>query len=203
MRIAITRARRRLRPPLLACAAVVALAVAAGPADAHFYVSHYTRDNDNCTNRLVDPMNVVFYGKHAYPSHDAHLMEKLGGWNNSDGGTQSFWTHGECRSQSGQRADNCGVCDRDHMRFFQNKGFDRKGRWGVVSDAHHDVPDVGCLNHKDATPDGPDQGKGMVNEVLYGHVRTSFHNWGNTAGIKQCDGEKARSNGYVLFAGTG
>lgn len=193
---------------LVALAASLIVAVA----QAHFEVSHYTRPGNSCGNSVVDPNNVVFYGRHGYPSHGAHLMRKYGdGWTNSDGTSQSVWTHGECRALTGQRADDCGVCNRHHMRFFLNKG--RVGvKYHTVSDAHTDVltcRPVGSLPncipcHKNRTPSGSNDGRLIVaNALRHAVPRIFYEKWGNNGGIKQCDGQKARSDGYVLYLGTG
>jgi hypothetical protein len=177
-----------------------------------FEVSHYTRPGDNCGNRLVDPNNVVFYGRHGYPSHAAKLIRKYGdGWTNTEGSTQSVWTHGECRAMTGQRADDCAICNRHHMRFFLNKG--RVGiKYYTAADAHTDIltcsrnsPPLSCSPcHKNDTPYGSDHGRAVVaNALHYAVPRFGYRFWGNTGKIQQCDGQVAHGDGYVLYLGTG
>jgi hypothetical protein len=148
-------------------------------------------------------MNVVFAGKHGYASHSAQLMKKYGGWTHTDGSTQSFWTHHICPDQLGQRADEpdyC-TCGRYHMRFFQNKDLDRKRRYDTVSDAHKDSKTY-CGNY---VKNGDfDAARGIVHEILYGHVPGfGGTDWGNSGGLKQCNGKRSRSDGTQLWVYTG
>lgn len=193
-------------PRLIAISSLLLLAAALqAPAatQAHLSISHYTRGGTNCNDHLIDPINVMFYGLHGYPTRAAHILHKYAGWDNHDGSHQSFWTHGECREQTGQRADDCGFCNRHHGRFFMNKGFDTKGRYDTVMDAHTDVFSSYCGKHKNDTPYGSDHARASVANAMNGHYRLTWHDWGNGGHIKQCDGEYVHGDGYALWVDVG
>jgi hypothetical protein len=198
-------------PMLLAAAAVLLLGVAAG-ARAHLNVSDYTR-KPNCpaTPTRVDPINVIFYGRFNNYATDASIVDHGAGFWNTQGSQQSEWTHGHCLGQKRQRADDCGTCNRFHLRFFANWDRDKHGNIDVVSDAHHDQV-VDCPNrpgpgthrgHRDA-PHGPNEARRAIRDRLRGGVRSyglrfSVHDRGNNRPTYQCTKPPATSDGRQLY----
>jgi hypothetical protein len=194
----------------VAAVGAIGMFVLASSATAHFQVSRYTRSGGSCADRLVDPINVIFFGRKAYPSHAAQALEKWGGWTYTSGSVQSIWTHGNCHAQLGQRADKDGG-DRDHGRLFQNEGLDSKGRYVTVMDAHRDRvacrentgPGTGhdCAEcHKNQTPNGSNHARERVSNFVVGHTRKQRHRYfGGSGKIKQCDGKYAHADGDALW----
>jgi hypothetical protein len=191
---------RRRRARLTATAVAAGLLLTAwspAPAGAHLNVSKYTRqDCGGGSSHLVDPINVVFYDKRSTAGQVAKDLHDRVGWDDDSGSSQSFFTHGSCYGMDRQRASNCGVCNRDHIRLFVNADADSRGNWYVIGDAHHDK--VTTCGH---VADTYDDARGVINEGWYGHFATHFAYWGNTASMKQCTGRHTASDGNVLYAG--
>jgi hypothetical protein len=165
-------------------------------------------------SHAVDPINVVWYGRHASADQVAQELGRFGGWNSNDEELGSWADHqyvrtsrSSCARESQQRASACAICDRDHIRLFDvGRG---RARF-AVGDAHYDKDvffNPGCVK---------------LNVIPAGHISSSFTAsrdeigefwpnrgspprlayWGNTRRLRQCDGSMPHSDGYVLEEGT-
>jgi hypothetical protein len=188
---------------VLGIAAAMAMLVAPA-AMADFSSSDYTYDS-GCTNP-IDPVNFVWYGATAYASNSAYHTQVHTGWGNTSGSSQSFVTHGSCRVLNEQRASAGGSSTRFHIRLFQTYHLDANGRYESVGGAHHEdwvFPCGHAVDSNGSNGSGFDQGKAAMFNALYGshHYYGANQYWGNTRNFKQCDGDYAGSNGYVLWFG--
>jgi len=179
--------------------------LAASPARADFSSSEYTYGDCSADSR-VDPINFVWYGATAYASNSGVHTQAHTGWSNTDGSSQVFFTHGSCRSNNTQRASAGGSSTRFHIRLFQTYHLDDEGRFETVGAAHHEDYVFPCGHAVDSNGDagsGFDQGKLELFSRLYGthHYYGANAYWGNTISMRQCDGDYAGSNGYVIWFG--
>lgn len=75
----------------------------------------------------------------------------------------------------------------------------------VVGDAHHDYASSNCPEihvgpigfHKHESIGFNDSRNSIYQMWVKAHYREHFDYWGNTRGIKSCDGNYIRSDGYV------
>jgi len=183
--------------------ATLLMLLMAAPARADFSSSEYTYGD--CGGSRVDPINFVWYGATAWASNSALHTEHHTGWSNTSGSSQVFFTHGSCRAMNAQRAS--GTYSRFHIRLFQTAHLDDKGRYETVGDAHHEDWVLSCPGHavdaNGANGSGFDQGKLEMFSRIYGshHYYGANVYWGNTISMRQCDGDYAGSNGYVIWFG--
>ena len=89
----------------------------------------------SCSGHPVDPLNIVWTGRHADGHNVARLVEKKAGWDGNTGTGQSFKSHGGCYAQKDQR--NLGNVSKHHMRFFEMPEFSY-GSYYTFSDAHRE-----------------------------------------------------------------
>jgi hypothetical protein len=176
----------------------------AGPADAHFDASsRFTHDDcPGTTGNRVDPVNVVFtvwgtWGR-AVSQGESHA-----GWENTSGTSQSFLDHGSCYTMHAQRASGSGT--RFHIRV-RGQHPDAALGWTATGDAHHEdlvafpIPCGHAVDSNGPGGSGFDQGRDELEArfAAAGHS-TSRAWWGNTQSFKQCDGDYAGSDGWVVF----
>lgn len=194
-----------MRRTLLVPAAILALGAAlAGPASAHFDAStRYTSRACPATSETrVDPINVVFHTWGTW-GRVASQVEAHARWTSTSGSTQFFSDHGGCYEAHAQRAS--GERSRFHVRI-RGQHPDTSLGWTATGDAHHEdlvVFPVPCGHAVDANgPEGSgfDQGREELRRRLEaaGHPGSLVW-WGNTRSFKQCDGDYAASDGWVLY----
>lgn len=196
-------ARRGARVALSAAAVTTSLFVSAVDAHADFAVYPYTHGS-GCSGR-IDPITFVYYGQTAHQNNSLNHTATHMGWRNSDGSNQTFSSHGNCRTQHWQRADSCGICNRYHTRAGQTWHQDLLGRYETVLTPHHEEISVAHLCH--AVDGNGSRGSGFDkarSAMIRGHLYThhywgDYAYWGNTATRRQCDGDRAGSNGYVAW----
>lgn len=186
-------------------AGLVALGAAlAAPASAHFDASsRYTHRGcpETAANR-VDPINVVFHAWGTW-GRAVSQIESHAGWTSTSGSTQSFTDHGACYDAHAQRASGEGT--RFHVRV-RGQHADPSLGWTATGDAHHEdlvVFPVPCGHAVDSNGPGGsgfDQGREelRIRFEAAGHPTYRMW-WGNTRSFKQCDGDYASSDGWVVF----
>jgi hypothetical protein len=184
---------------------LVALGAAlAGPASAHFdSSSRYTyRTCPATVESRVDPVNVVFHGWGTW-GRAASQIESHAGWTSTSGSSQSFADHGGCYEMHAQRASGEGT--RYHVRV-RGQHPDTSLGWTATGDAHHEdlvVFPVPCGHAVDSNgPEGSgfDQGREELRLRLESAGHPTYRVWwGNTRSFKQCDGDYASSDGWVVF----
>jgi hypothetical protein len=186
-------------------AGLVALGAAlAGPASAHFDASsRYTHRACPATiENRVDPVNVVFHAWGTW-GRVVSQIESHAGWTATSGSTQSFTDHGGCHDAHAQRASGEGT--RFHVRV-RGQHPDPSLGWTATGDAHHEdlvlfpVPCGHAVDSNGPSGSGFDQGRDelRLRFEAAGHS-TSRAWWGNTRSFKQCDGDYASSDGWVVF----
>ena len=187
-----------------ALAALAALAGAAGgPAEAHFDTSsRYThRSCPAVAESQVDPVNVVFHEWGTW-GRAASQIESHAGWTATSGSPQFFADHGGCHEVHAQRASGEGT--RFHVRL-RGQHADASLRWVAVGAAHHEdvvvFPPCGhAVDSNGPEGSGFDQGRDELERrfLAAGHsTRRAW--WGNTRSFKQCDGDYAASDGWVVY----
>lgn len=207
------RVRRLVQWTLLTAVAFVALApMASGsrPYARFGLTAPYTFNKCGGGARNVDPLNVLWYGRNALPSKVARGLEAWGHWDHDDYQSPYGVDHqyvgesGGCFRDDAQRADDCAICNRNHVRLFSTES--SRHRLYVIGDAHHDSDSffAGCTNvavagHVASSFDNP---RDAIRGFWRHHAKTKYHYWGNTRAIKQCDDSRPHSDGYVLYAGT-
>jgi hypothetical protein len=188
---------------LLATSGVV-LAAGAGAAHAHLDGgAPYTHEGCPASfENRVDPVNVVFTGWGTWGRAESQI-ESHAGWTTTSGTTHSFVDHGACRPMHTQRASGEGT--RFHVRV-RGQHPDAALGWTATGDAHHEdlvVFPVPCGHAVDSNGPGGsgfDQGRDELARrfASAGH-RTERVWWGNTESFKQCDGDYAASDGWVVL----
>jgi hypothetical protein len=188
--------------------AITALASAATPGTPGYIglLQPYTY-HTGCGGGPVDPLNVVWFGSYATTTHVAAGLVLYGGWNHDDykspagvdtQAVQETPASGGCVRDHVQRADDCAICDRNHIRLFPTAS---NGAIYVTGDAHHDAI---ALFYQ-----------GCTKAVVAGHYASDFNgprdrivsfwpggaihydDWANTRSIKQCNGSFPHSDGFV------
>jgi hypothetical protein len=183
---------------------VILGAALAGPASAHFDASsRYTHQGcPALAENRVDPVNVAFHAWGTW-GRAASQIESHAAWTSSSGSGQSFADHGGCYDAHAQRASGEGT--RFHVRI-RGQHPDPSLGWTATGDAHHEdlvVFPVPCGHAVDSNGPGGsgfDQGR----EELRRRFEAAGHSthrawWGNTRSFKQCDGDYASSDGWVVF----
>ena len=192
---------------LLAASLAVAgllLGLGGGVAVAHFdAASPYTHAGcPAAVAKRVDPINVVFTGWGTWGRAESQIQSHAG-WTATSGSVQSFVDHGACRPMHTQRASGEGT--RFHVRL-RGQHPDAVLGCTATGDAHHEdlvVFPAPCGHAVDSNgPDGSgfDQGRDELERrfVSAGHPSGRAW-WGNTQSFKQCDGDYAASDGWVVF----
>jgi hypothetical protein len=192
---------------LLAASLAVAgllLGLGSSVAVAHFdATSPYTHaECPAAFGNRVDPINVVFTGWGTWGRAESQIQSHAG-WTATSGSAQSFVDHGACRPMHTQRASGEGT--RFHVRL-RGQHADAALGWTATGDAHHEdlvVFPAPCGHAVDSNgPDGSgfDQGRDELERrfVSGGHPSSRAW-WGNTQSFKQCDGDYAASDGWVVF----
>ena len=164
---------------------------------------------------VVDPINVVWYGRGAIADRVAHKLWQLD-WNHDDrnspygqGGLQ-FVRQRQigCTASNAPRATSCAICERDHVRLFQtliihSSGDSVTSKRFVVGDAHHDhlsylggcSSGLGLAGHVARFNQGRNSLLSAWGDISGAGARF----WGNTRRIRQCDGHANASDGYVIY----
>jgi hypothetical protein len=150
----------------------------------------------------VDPVNVLFHGWGTW-GRAVSQIESHAGWTVTSGSAQRFLDHETCSPLHDQRASGQG--SRFHIRI-RGQHPDPELGWTATGDAHHEdlvlVP-WPCGHAVDASgPSGSgfDQGRDALQARFAeaGHAWSRVW-WGNTQSFKQCDGDYAGSDGWVLL----
>jgi hypothetical protein len=150
----------------------------------------------------VDPVNVVFTGWGTWGRAESQI-ESHAGWTAASGSLQSFVDHEACRPMHTQRASGEGT--RLHVRL-RGQHPDPALGWTAMGDAHHEdlvVFPVPCGHAVDANgPGGSGFDRGR--DELARSFESAGHGservwWGNTQSFKQCDGDYAASDGWVVL----
>jgi hypothetical protein len=180
------------------------LSVGSPSARAHFdAVEPYThRTCPASPTTRTDPVNVVFHGWGTW-GRAADQVESHTGWAWTSGSSQSFVDHGVCRPFHAQRASSFG--SRFHVRL-RGQHPDVLLRWTAAAAAHHEdlvllpLPCGHAVDSNGPGGSGFDQGRDELRDrmALAGHASYRVW-WGNTQSFKQCDGDFAGSDGWVLF----
>jgi hypothetical protein len=185
---------------------VVTLAVTlvVTPAQAHVDAGEpYTqRSCPGAPEARTDPVNVVFHGWGTW-GRAAGQVESHAGWTTTSGSTQSFVDHGTCRPFHAQRASGLG--SRFHLRV-RGQHRDELLGWISLGAVHHEdlvllpLPCGHAVDSNGPAGSGFDQGRDELRDRLTAAGHASFLGWwGNTQSFKQCDGDYAGSDGWVLF----
>ncbi len=189
----------------LVCAALLPSLLLAPPiARAHFDAGEgYAHRTCPATpSTRADPVNVVFHGWGTW-GRAVSQIESHAGWTSTYGSMQSFVDHGSCRPFHAQRASSLG--SRFHVRL-RGQHADEVLGWTTTAAAHHEdlvllpLPCGHAVDSNGAGGSGFDQGR----DELRGRFATGGHAWyrvwwGNTQSFKQCDGDYAGSDGWVIF----
>ncbi len=200
-----------VRPSLGALAFMVAALVTPLVASGAFpaFSDPYTqKDDGNCTQNAVDPINVVFAGSVAGLDNTVDQIETHADWHTSSGSAQNLTVRVSssgyaCRGQGAQRANNSLVESRFHTRLWLIPHTQGTNDKDTVGDAHHEdfeefrcFPPSHAVDSNGSTGSGFDWGRRELRDEFdrAGHV-TANHNWGNTRNFRQCDGDYAGSNG--------
>jgi hypothetical protein len=188
---------------LLAISGAV-LAAGAGVAHAHFdRGAPYTHEGCPASfENRVDPVNVVFTGWGTWGRAESQI-ESHAGWTATSGTTHSFVDHGACRPMHTQRASGEGTRFQVRVR---GQHPDAALGWTATGDAHHEdlvVFPVPCGHAVDSNGPGGsgfDQGRDELVRrfASAGHPAERVW-WGNTQSFKQCDGDYAASDGWVVL----
>jgi hypothetical protein len=193
----------RLLAVVLATAGVV-LGAGAGAALAHFDGGNpYTHEGCPASfENRVDPVNVVFTGWGTWGRVESQIQSHAG-WAATTGSTQSFVDHVECRAMHTQRASGQGT--RFHVRL-RGQHPDAVLGWTAMGDAHHEdliafpVPCGHAVDANGSGGSGFDQGRDELARRFAGAGHPSERVWwGNTQSFKQCDGDYAASDGWVVL----
>jgi hypothetical protein len=189
------------------------LAVLAGaPAlEAHFSSGLYSHKRSDCESR-TDPITVVFYG-YADADRTNNHIKFHAGWGGGTGGGQHFASHGVCGA--GTRHAESGTFTRYHIRMRKTYHGDATWATTTTGTPHHEdwvstcnwglgghAVDKGGVSQSGSNWSGFDMGRKRIFQALYGKTGHNFAgsvNWGNTREFKQCDGDKAGSNGTVFW----
>jgi hypothetical protein len=174
------------------------------PALAHFdAAARYThRTCPAGVATRTDPVNVVFHGWGTW-ARAASQVESHVGWTATSGSGQSFVDHGACALQHAQRAS--GEASRFHVRV-RGQHWDAVLGWTATAGVHHEdlvlfpVPCGHAVDANGSAGSGFDQGRRALESgfLAAGHA-TQRSWWGNTQSFKQCDGDYAASDGWVVF----
>jgi hypothetical protein len=147
-----------------------------------------------------DPTNIVITWSGDTYNAVNHFYHHHTNWNNTEG--SDFW-HLEhcCRDlQVTQRANDCGTCDRYHIRFYTGSWDDNNGLYTTAA-VHHDV-NYECTNGRIGhVGQDYDQLKVYVanNMAAGGHYNIAPY-WDNTDPAYQpCIGKFIGNNGYVRY----
>jgi hypothetical protein len=150
----------------------------------------------------TDPVNVVFTGWGTWGRADSQIQSHAG-WTATSGSSQSFVDHDACWPMHAQRASNEGT--RFHIRL-RGQHPDAALGWTAMGDAHHEdlvMFPVPCGHAVDANGSGGsgfDQGRDELARrfASAGHPSKRVW-WGNTQSFRQCDGDYAASDGWVVL----
>ncbi|MGH2988740.1 MAG: hypothetical protein ACRDMY_13610 [Gaiellaceae bacterium] len=191
------------------------LAALAGPPVlyAHFQSGHYSHKKSDCASR-TDPITIVFYGFATADRVNNHVRHHTG-WGGGTGGGQHFASHGVCGG--GTRHAESGTFTRYHIRLRKTYHDDATWWTTTTGTPHHEdwstewgcnygfgghAVDKGGVSQEGSNWSGFDMGRKHIFNALYqksGHGFAGSVNWGNTREFKQCDGDKAGSNGTVFW----
>lgn len=186
-----------------AAASLVLVSAAIG----HYNRPNYTYGSSSCEN-ASDPVNVVFYGTAAANHRAYDHVRRHTGWDRYNGNDQWIRNHGECERMYDQLAS--GRFSRFHARFFGNGHKDDKGRWETSTGAHHEdwvwtcpghAVDKGTVDEPTDNGSGFDQGRRELAQQMYDakHHPIYYERGRNTRSFKQCDGDKAGSDGLIAW----
>ena len=188
-------------------AALLAAAIAAAEAWAHFSSGLYSHRRGDCSSR-VDPVGAVFYGPadgttggnlgSAVNHTEAHTGWKIV----SLGSGQWFATHGYCGYWDGELASGGAWTTRHHMRLRRTYHADPNLGFTTVGTPHYEtIESCGHVVRKTINGmSGFDIARRRLYEGLAAGNHTSFYrSWGNTQPFVQCNGAIASSNGNVRF----
>lgn len=194
---------------------ILGLATAAGAcisptvASGHFVQSSYTFGANGCTvEQRSDPVNMIFYGSRATAALTNFTVQISAGWTSGTGSDQWLQSHGDCYHFHYQTAS--GLLTRYHIRMWQMPGLDLKNRYITYGAVHHEdfVVGNGCgiPGSHAVDADGPqgsgfDQGRQRLGQYLgdAGFVLGEIDWWQNIQSFRQCDGDNARSDGFVFW----
>jgi hypothetical protein len=156
----------------------------------------YTQRNDgNCLNNPIDPINIVFEGQYASAGYVARHIQDHAEWFGTSGSTQNLnvKTGGpnyDCRLQGYQRTDS-GDFAQFHTRLWLIPAtVGTPGPLKTVGDAHHeDLLDCGhAVDENGSSGSGFDQGRRELRQQFEGEGHAAHNeNWGNTRNFAQCD----------------
>lgn len=189
---------------LLVAVLLVAVLLVAASASAHYDASGaYTeRSCPDTPDNRVDPVNVVFYGWGTW-GRAVSQIESHAGWTETSGSTQSFVDHGSCHPMHAQRASGSG--SRFHVRVRGQHPDDLLG-WTATGDAHHEdlvafpIPCGHAVDSNGPGGSGFDQGRDELRDRFAAAGHTWYRVWsGNSQSFKQCDGDYAGSDGWLLY----
>jgi hypothetical protein len=174
------------------------------PALAHFdMTSAYTyRSCPASTATRVDPINVVFTTWGTWGRAESQIRSHAG-WTDNSGTGQSFLDHGACFDMHTQRASGRGT--RFHVRL-RGQHADAALGWTTTGDAHHEdlvafpAPCGHAVDSNGPEGSGFDQGRDELERRFADAGHDTYRVWwGNTQSFKQCDGDYAASDGWVVF----
>lgn len=218
--------RRGASAKLALLCAVVALLVGASVASGTSFnlvkrvglYSGYTTHSGCPQGQPIDPINVVWSGNTSAtnPTTIADVFSSRLAWTHNDydspfGPDYQYvirYPGHYCQRDQAQRADDCAICNRDHIRFFPTYITGYGSPFHVVGDAHHDenVVSTGCLHgiipvgHISSDFNGP---RNLVvrkwTALGGGYSGVFWRRWRNDQPLRQCDGSYHSSNGWVAF----
>lgn len=187
--------------------AMLALVCSVSPALAHFDSGQYTHEDCPADNfDRVDPINFIFRDWGTI-GRAVNTLEYHVDWDDEEGTNQTFVDHGNCYNMAEQRSNAVVLSSRSHIRLHPIHSDATLG-WTTVGDAHFEDTQLCGIEPSHAVrEDGPD-GSGYDNarndlwyeiDILVGHSAW-FGWWGNTQSMRQCDGEYASSDGFIVWA---
>lgn len=211
---------------ILACA-ILALLIGASVASATNFslvkrvglYSGYTTHAACPRGQPIDPINVVWSGNSSSvtPASVANVFSNRIGWTHDDyqspyGADNQYvirYPGHYCQRDAAQRADDCAICNRNHVRLFPSYITGYGSPYHVVGDVHHDenVANVSCT-HALVIPVGHiasdfNKTRNMVvkkwTALGGGYAGVFLRRWRNDQPLRQCDGSYHSSDGYVAF----
>lgn len=214
--------RMRRTLPLIVCTMLVT-AITSPPAVAHLDKGRgysHKHENEDCRTYTgsgslgyADPITAILFGRGVDWVRDVkRLLERKAGWSAQIGDSvsaQNFWDHGGCERENVAAADRSNTQQRNrwHVRGRLQLAHPLGERFTVLT-PHRDVWDTRCpgkfsfingnhyVHQKTRNGSGFDRGREALKARL-ARYHLGYAKWGNTATMKQCNGQRAGANGYV------
>ncbi len=169
------------------------------------------------SNKIVDPINVYWYGGEPTPKKVASVLARGEEWTRNDTTSilsvisidhQYVWrSQGSCQIDLSQPATGVPIAyHRQHVRLFPTYKPNPKGGYlgYVVGDAHEDqvVPCGKYIPLPKHRAEKYDEARRSVGKAWFAATEEGGNQaeeyWGNIDHIEQCDETHPASNGYVL-----